>query len=134
MPLIPLFTWSAIHAVFAALSLAATVLGGLFWYLMRRIDSTEDSVDDVEGDVSGLATKVETLWAFAFGREDDATDKGLAGEVEEGFEAVRNDVNRLEKKVDTYHEQETQEVRQIVDELHDEDEIDFKREDVYEDD
>lgn len=127
------FTWSAIHAALAGVSIAVTVLGGLFWYLMRRIDATRHTVDDVDDDVKGLAAKVETLWNFCFGRENDATDKGLAGDVEEGFESVSDDVNRLERKMDAYREEEKAEFRNLVNALHESSEVDIERDDIYTD-
>lgn len=132
--LVPLFTWTSVHAILAALGLAASIIGGLFWYLMGRIDDTEDEVDEVSDDITGVKARVDTLWRWAFGVEDDSTDKGIAHTIDEGFDAVSEDVNRLERKMDTYREDEKKEFRNLVNALHDDDSVDIERDDVFEDD
>lgn len=115
----------AIELVVLGLTLGAGIVGWFGEKLYQRWKDSSTAQNRTE-------RRVDTLWRYLFGVEDDETDGGLAVEIEEGFNRVEKDIGELRKRQETYHEAEMKQIRHIVNELHDEESLDFDRDDVLE--
>lgn len=116
-----------------------TVISGLlglsYRNLVRRVRDLEEGTETRQGKHNGLADKVETIWKYLFGVPDDETDAGLSGEISEGFNNIEEDIEETQRKQETYHEVEMDQLERLVTELHHADSLeDLKREDLEEDD
>lgn len=127
----PAIAAAIITVVFTAL---AILIGLAYRNLKNRVAALEESDDDISDNHQSLVSKVDTLWRWAFGREDDSTDGGLSREIQDGFDRIEDDITETQKKQETYHEAEMAQLRRLVNRLHDEDSLDFEREDVFKDD
>lgn len=117
--------------LFAILS---TLIGLAYRNLRRRVRNLEEDTNTRSDEHNGLTDKVDTLWSWAFGVPDDETDGGLSAEIQDGFDMIEEDVDDLKKTQETYHEVEMSHLERLVNELHDEDEIDIDRKDILQDD
>jgi len=114
-------------------TIVIAVVGWLYRKRNKRIVRVETDTTEIEEDISALQSRVDTLWRWAFGREDDATDKGISKEIEEGFDNIEKDIGEVRKRQETYHDVEMDRLEQLVNELHDDEDVDVEREDVFED-
>lgn len=80
--LVPLFAWSAIHAVIAALTFFGSAAFWIIWKLHKRLRRLESGGDEVERAV--------------FGKSNNPLHVGLTREVSE----IQQDVRELQKMVD----------------------------------
>jgi len=106
------------------------ILVAVFGWIGKKL---WDSYKNRGTDISTLQNRVDTLWKWAFGREDDATDKGLAAEVDNGFNRIEDDIQEVQRRQETYHEAEMEQFEELVMELHDEEDVDIEREEVLRD-
>lgn len=105
-----------IAAVISAVVLIAVAVAGWFW---RQLNNEREKRQELEGRVDELEGKVQTVKYWAFGNPRDETDDGLVVDIEDGFENVSERISGLEVKVDT-----------LIQELHDDEDTDFNREDI----
>ncbi|AUX08907.1 hypothetical protein AArcSl_1276 [Halalkaliarchaeum desulfuricum] len=85
-----------------------TLVGIIYRRLRRRISNLEENVGELESQSLQMKRDMDVAHTWMFGREEDPTNSGIAAEIEE--------INvRLE---------------QLVDALHDEEDLDFERDDV----
>lgn len=120
-----------IETILAAfIGAAATIAAALVaaWFRKRRQKARQ--ARNTDDNVTSLSEKIDTLWRWAFGLPEDSTDEGVAGDISEGFENVSDDIERLEKQQQTFHEQEMKQFYRLVNALHDEENIDIERDDV----
>lgn len=108
-----------------------TLIGLAYRNLVKRVRAIESDTNSATKKTNGLADKVDTVWRYLFGRQDDNTDGGMAQEIEEGFNGIEDVLNEVEKKQETYHEMEMNQLRRLVNKLHDEEELEFERDDVF---
>ena len=85
-----------------------TLVGIIYRRLRKRISQLEEPVAELESAILETKKDIDTAHTWMFGLEDDATHVGIAAEIE----AIQE---RLENTIDA---------------MHDEDEIDFERDDV----
>lgn len=80
-----------------------TLVGGgtitLFGWLWRRYQAEKKKRTQLEAELDELDDRIETVWKWAFGFEDDATDEGIAEDIAQGFADVDGRLNRLESRV-----------------------------------
>jgi len=117
--------------------IAATVLVAIVGWLIQRYRNKRkrkrEEKSDMDNEVEKNTRRVSTLWKWAFGLPDDETDGGLAEEIQNGFNNVEEDINDMKKKQEMYHEVEMDHLERLVNELHDEDDLDIEREDILKD-
>lgn len=111
----------------------ATLIGLAYKNLLRRVRGLEKDTETRQGKHNGLVGKVDTLWRWAFGVPDDETDEGLSGDIQEGFDRIEEDVDEVKKTQETYHEVEMAHLERLVNELHDEEDLDINRDDILKD-
>lgn len=119
--------------VTVGVGILTTLIGLEYRNLKRRIADLESTDEQDADERQSISQKVDTLWRWAFGREDDGTDGGLAAEIQDGFDRIEEDLEHLEKKQETYHESEMTQFERLVNALHDDEDIDVTREDVLSD-
>lgn len=123
--------------IFEAASVVVAVVIAVAGWLGNRYrkkrEMRRDEIDNIEGTVEKNQRRVQTLWTYLFGREDDETDGGLSVEIQDGFDRIEEDIEDVRRRQQTYHEMEMDQMRRLVNALHDEDELDFEREDVFDD-
>jgi len=116
-----------------AATVGVAIVGWLIqrWRNKKKLERQEEQ--ELDNDIDKLESRVSTLWKYVFGREDDQTDGGVAQEIEDGFNKIEGDIEELNRKQETYHRQEMAQLRRLVNSLHDEEELEFEREDVFTD-
>lgn len=65
---------------------------------------------------------IDTVFTWMFGQEENPTNGGIAMEIEERFDRVDERFDELDARLD-----------QLVNELHDEDALDFQRDNIQDD-
>lgn len=124
-------------SIIAAGGVVATVgVAVVGWLIKRWRNKKRQEREDksaMDDRVERLEQRVSTLWRWAFGREDDETDGGVAVEIQESLDRIEEDIGELEKRQDTYHDSEMEQLYRLVNALHDEENLDFERDDVFND-
>jgi hypothetical protein len=122
----------------AVLTIIFAVVSGLvglaYRNLLKRVRDLESDTNTREGKHNGLAQKVDTIWRFLFGVEDDHTDTGLSGEIQDGFDTIEDELEETQSQQEEYHTREMDAIENLANELHDEEGLDINREDVLPDD
>jgi len=108
-----------------------TLVGLEYRNLKRRIRQLEKGDEDDAEERRSIRQKVNTLWRWAFGREDDETDGGLSQEIQNGFNRIEEDIEDLQRRQETYHETEMSQFERLVNALHDDDDTGVERGDVF---
>ncbi|NGM69200.1 DUF342 domain-containing protein [Natronolimnobius sp. AArcel1] len=85
-----------------------SLVGIIYRRLRKRLDELEENVAELESQCLQIKKDMDVAHSWMFGREEDPTNSGIAAEIEEINE-------RLE---------------QLVDALHDEEDLDFERDDI----
>lgn len=89
-----------------------TLIGIIYRKLKRRITELEETVGELESAIIGAKQELDTAQTWMFGQERDPTNVGISKEIQ----TIQS---RLEN---------------TIDKLHDEDDLDFDRDDVESDD
>ncbi len=111
------------------LTVICTLIGIIYRLLQKRVDEAEEDLEDVDGRIASLEEKVDTLFSWAFGNEEDHTDRGVSQDIEDGFSEINERLDKIEEKHDNQHEELIGQVRAIIDALHDEEALDVERDD-----
>lgn len=111
----------------------ATLIGLAYRNLLKRVRDLEDDTETRQGKHNSLSDKVDTLWRWAFGVPEDETDTGLSGDIQEGFNNIEEELEQTQAKQEEYHTKEMDALDTLVNEIHDEDNIDIERGDVFDD-
>jgi len=117
-----------------AATILVAVVGWLIQRWRRKRKEKRQEKQEMKDRISRLETRVSTLWRWAFGREDDSTDGGVAVEIQASLDRIEEDIEEVEKKQETYHDSEMKQLYRLVNSLHDEDELEFTRDDVFNND
>jgi tetrahydromethanopterin S-methyltransferase subunit G len=117
----------AITIIFGALS---TLLGLLYRNHKRRLSGVEQTSESNEDRLDTIEEKVGTVFAWAFGNEEDATDRGISQDIDDSFEELNESLERLEADSERRHEELVGRFDQLIDELHDEEALEFERGDL----
>lgn len=115
-------------------SIIFILIGIEYRNLKRRIRTLEDDDEENSSERRTLREKVNTLWVYVFGLPDDETDGGLSQEINDGFQRIESDLEEVDKKNETYHQVEMEQLRRLVNELHDEEALELERDDVLKED
>lgn len=126
----PAVSAAVITVIFATFS----GLGGLTYNsIVTRLNAVEEENDiDYERHQS-LRDRVDTIWNFLFGVEDNEEDAGLAGDIQEGFNNIEAELQQTQAKQEEYHTREMDILETLVNNIHDEENIDIEREDILDD-
>lgn len=84
--LTPLFAWSAVHAILAAITLFVSLVGGAFFWVFHRI---HERLNDLEEAESQRETAV-------FGNDQNPLNVGLTKEVAE----LKKEVESIQEEMD----------------------------------
>lgn len=124
---------SLVAIVGIVVTILLAVIGWLIqrWRNKKKQKRQEDM--DLKEQIDDNTNRVSTLWSWAFGVPDDETDGGLSAEIQDGFDRIEEDVDDLKKTQETYHEVEMAHLERLVNELHDEDDLDIDRDDILKD-
>lgn len=87
-----------------------------------RVDDLEEQMGELESRMIKIKRDIDTIFVWMFGQEEDPTNGGIAMEIEEGFDRVDDRFDNLDERFDT-----------LIDELHDEDALEFQRNDIQDD-
>lgn len=116
------------------LTLVVTIVGGLLgiiWRLLKnRVKEVDKEVDDVEGRLSSLEEKVNTLFGWAFGNDHDATDKGISQDIEDGFKEIHERLDQMEDQSTEEYEEIRELIENLIEEIHDDENVDIERDDI----
>ncbi|MCU4754232.1 hypothetical protein OB919_19990 [Halobacteria archaeon AArc-curdl1] len=107
-----------------------TLIGILYRRLIGRVDDIEDDVDELSEEHTRIHQKVDTVFSWAFGNDEDATDRGLSGDIDHNFSELTAQLEDLEDRLDERHSEIRDRVRDLINVLHDEESLEFEREDM----
>lgn len=96
-----------------------TLVGIIYRRLRARIAELEQTLEEVETQLISVKQDINTSFTWMFGEEEDPTSGGVAQEMDTKFKEAERRRQLLEDRVDS-----------IIDELHDADDLDFRRDDV----
>ncbi|MCU4744490.1 hypothetical protein [Natronoglomus mannanivorans] len=110
--------------------LVATLIGIVYRRLRNRVNDLEDRVDDIDEENSGIHQKLDTVFSWAFGNEEDSTDRGFSGDMDEQFGSVVTQLENMQTRIDEKHDEIHDRIDDLILALHDEDSLEFERDDV----
>jgi tetrahydromethanopterin S-methyltransferase subunit G len=117
----------AISLIFGAV---ATLLGLVYRTHRDRLDDVEDDSETNTNRLDEIEQKVETLFSWAFGNERDATDRGISQDIDDNFSELNARLDELDEEIERRHGELVDKFDQLIDELHDEEALEFERDDI----
>lgn len=106
------------------------LLGVIYNSLTNSIKENTRQADDVETRLAEVENKVKTLFGWAFGNDRDQTDRGISEDIDDGLNELNTKMDTLESKSEDRHDEVMENIRTIVEVLHDEEAVDFDRDDI----
>jgi tetrahydromethanopterin S-methyltransferase subunit G len=108
----------------------ATLVGLIYRNYKRRLADVEDASGSNTDRLDGIESKVDTLFSWAFGNEEDSADRGISQDIDDQFSEISDRLRALESENEKQHEEVVGRLNQLIDELHDEEALEFKRDDI----
>lgn len=109
----------------------ATLIGLAYKSLRSRISDLEENKETQKHTCNSVVDRVETIWNYLFGLKEDDSDGGLSGDIQDGFDRIESDVEDIKKRQETYHEVEMEHIETLVNKLHDDEDVEVERDDVF---
>jgi tetrahydromethanopterin S-methyltransferase subunit G len=94
------------------------------------LDDVEDDSETNTNRLDEIEQKVETLFSWAFGNERDATDRGISQDIDDNFSELNARLDELDEESERRHGELVDKFDQLIDELHDEEALEFERDDI----
>ncbi|ELZ00758.1 hypothetical protein C481_11005 [Natrialba asiatica DSM 12278] len=85
---------------------------------------------DFEDEHANIHRKLDTVFAWAFGNDEDATDRGFAGDMDDQFDDLAEQLEEIQERLDDRHEEISRRIDDLINALHDEESLEFDRDDV----
>jgi hypothetical protein len=117
-------------------SIITITVGALFALLGIVYRSLKTSIDDVEA-TSGqhderlgiLEKRVRTLFFWAFGNEEDATDQGFAHDIQQKLAELNTKLETMEANEQAHHDELVDRLDEVILRLDEEEALDIERDD-----
>jgi|GEM_PF-2760048 len=113
------------------------LIGIIYRSLKRRINEVESQLSALEKEQEELDKehieihqKLDTVFAWAFGNEEDSTDRGLSGDIDEQFDELTAELREIQDQLDERHGEIRDKIEQLINALHDEESLEFERDDI----